>query len=81
MGCCLPKSFTTKRDIEQSFILLQDSDKLQESPMPETFDINRGLVMFGQDKHQKNFMLTFNFASRSFNQIRLQKKGKLTSRH
>ena len=76
MGCCLPKSFTSKRDTEQDFMLLQNMTKLEDEEIPSDFDINRGLVMFGQDKFQKNFMLTFNFNSRSFNSIRLQKKGK-----
>lgn len=62
-------------------MLMQNQHKTQETPSPDEFDINRGLVMFGQDKHQKNFMLTFNFYSRTFNHIRLQKKGSLTSHH
>ena len=80
MGCCLPKSFSSKRDTEQNFMLLQNPTKLKDEIIPENFDINRGLVMFGQDKFQKNFMLTYNFQTKSFNPIRLQKKGSLISR-
>jgi hypothetical protein len=60
-------------------MLLQNPTKLKDEIIPENFDINRGLVMFGQDKFQKNFMLTYNFGTKSFNPIRLQKKGNLIS--
>jgi len=80
MGCCLPKSFTSKKDTEQSFILLQDNEKINESSeMTSDFDINRGLCMFGQDKFQRNFMLTFDFDKKMFRKMSLQKKGRVTS--
>lgn len=80
MGCCLPKSFSSKKDLEQSFILLQGSEKNQDKEdLIPNFDINRGLCMFGQDKYQKNFMLTFDFDKKMFRKMTLQKKGKLTS--
>lgn len=76
MGCCLPKSFGSKKDAEHNFILLQNNKTSLLEELPSDFDINRGLVMFGQDKSQKNFMLTFNFLNKTFNPVRLQKKGK-----
>ena len=76
MGCCLPKSFGSKKEEEHNFILLQNNKTTLLEELPPDFDINRGLVMFGQDKTQKNFMLTFNFSNKTFNPVRLQKKGR-----
>jgi hypothetical protein len=43
--------------------------------MPSNFDINRGLVVFGKNKKNKNFMLTFDFSSKEFKKIKLQGQG------
>ena len=80
MGCCLPKSFTSKKDVEQNFILLQENENIQESiELSSDFNINRGLCMFGQDKFQRNFMLTFDFNKKMFRKMGLQNKGRVTS--
>lgn len=77
MGCCLPKSFRTSRNIEKLTMTMQDEDKTGLIDTLDNFDINRGLVMFGQDRNQKNFMLTFDFHRKIFNPIKLEKKGNL----
>jgi hypothetical protein len=59
---------------------MNDSEKTQESPeQSPDFDINKGLCMFGQDKFQRNFMLTFDFDKKMFRKMNLQKKGRVTS--
>lgn len=77
MGACLsenkkPKGFPAKN-------LSRQDTKLSKVELPENFDINRGLIMFGKNKKNKNFMLTFDFQFKGFRKIKLKSEGELTS--
>jgi hypothetical protein len=54
----------------------QTTKNLQQITMPSNFDINRGLVVFGKNKKNKNFMLTFDFGSKEFKKIKLRGQGR-----
>ena len=75
MGCCLPKSLRNMRTTDRTVITMQENNEMVVGISGEDFDINRALVMFGQDKTQKNFMLSFDFQRKEFVRIKLQKKG------
>lgn len=57
----------------------RQNTKLSKMELPENFDINRGLIMFGKNKKNKNFILTFDFQQKCFKKIKLTDKGTLTS--
>ena len=70
MGCCIPKSF---RGINNSYvdkIRMYDSEKTNLVSI-ENFDIEKSLLMFGQDKKLDNFILTFDFNRKNFDQIKV----------
>lgn len=75
MGCCLPSSIRRQFFSERNTIIIFDQDE-NLSPDSADFDIHNSLIMFGQDKRSKNFMLTFNFRRNEFENIKLERDGK-----
>lgn len=74
MGCCLPSSIRRQFFRERKTIIIFGQEEHLTSESAD-FDIRNSLIMFGQDKKSKNFMLTFNFRRNTFENIKLEREG------
>ena len=74
MGGCLSDNSKKPKFSEPKF-QKKNTKNLAKITMPSNFDINRGLVVFGKNKKDKNFMLTFDFGSKEFKKIKLHGQG------
>lgn len=75
MGCCLPKSFRGAQSNYVERINIYDCET--NNFMDEEFNIEKGLVMFGQNTKSENFILTFDFYRKVFDQIKVPNGRKI----
>ena len=79
MGGCISKPKKRRHNI-----VLKENDnynynKQQSIKIPPNFDINKSLVIFGQNEDKDNFMFSYNFQTNNFDEILLSRQGIITS--